>query len=92
MTGLQGHPFEILGNSLAAVIQRRRRSTLREELPGAGGHAVLAGDGSDWFGMLVIMRPVIVLHQSRVAMVEIDDPVGDQVLFVVKMDLLGWNS
>lgn len=42
--------------------------------------------------MLVIMRPVIVLHQSRVAMVEIDDPVGDQVLFVVKMDLLGWNS
>ena len=92
MAGLQGHAFEILGNRLVAIIQRRRRSTLREELPGAGGHAVLAGDGSDWFGMLVIMRPVIVLHQSRIAMVEIDDPVGDQVLFVVEMDLLGRDS
>ena len=92
MARLQGHPFDILASRLVAIIQRRRRSTLREELPGAGGHAVLAGHGSDWFGMLVIMRPVIVLHQSRIAMVEIDDPVGDQVLFVVKMDLLGWNS
>lgn len=42
--------------------------------------------------MLVVMGAVVVLHQRGIAMVEIDDSVGEEVFLIVEMDLLRWNA
>lgn len=42
--------------------------------------------------MLVVMRPVIILHERGIAVVEIYNSVGEEVFFIAEMDLLRWNA
>ena len=93
VSALHGKPLEVSGDRLGVlIVDRRRRATtcaLREKLAGAGRHTIFPSDGGEGLGMLVIVSSVIVLGQCRVAMVEVDDAMGDQVLLIMEMNFLG---
>lgn len=42
--------------------------------------------------MLVEVRAIVILHQSGIAVVKINDAVGEKIFLVVEMNLLGRNT
>lgn len=42
--------------------------------------------------MLIVMRTIVILHEGGVTVVEIDHPMREEILLVMEVNLLRWNT
>lgn len=73
------------------AVHRRRGSIPGAQLTGSRRNSVFQV-GSGRLCILVVVCAVVVFHQGRIAMVEIDNAMSYQVLFIMEMCLFWWDT
>ena len=87
--GLDG---KTLGISTGHWAKSSGGATLGKQFSGGCGHSVFAGHRRWRASVLVVVSAIVVLHQCRIAMVEVHDTMGEEIFLVVEVDFLGRDT